>query len=205
VSLDIYQRPANEGASDELLLKLSAPPIMFPSDWSSDGRFLTYYRLDPKTVLDQWVLPLSGDRKPFPLLHSEFNESQGVFSPDGKWIAYTSDESGGPQVSVQSFPVLTSRRQVSTNGGSQPRWSRNGKELFYLGADRKLMVVAVRPGTTFDADAPRPLFDTSLDASALRQTYSVSSDGQQFLLNTPIDTASSELRVVLNWPALLRK
>src|SRR4029079_2118335 len=77
VSLDIYQRPANESASDELLFQLSAPPIMFPSDWSGDGRFLAYYRLDPKTVLDEWVLPLSGDRKPYPLLHSEFNESQG--------------------------------------------------------------------------------------------------------------------------------
>ena len=82
---------------------------------------------------------------------------------------------------------------------------RNGKELFYLATDRKLMVVTIKTGATFNTDAPRPLFETTLDGGALRQTYSVSSDGQRFLLNTPVDTASSELRVMLNWPALLQK
>ena len=96
--LDIYQRPSNASGPDEPLLKLNAPPIMFPSDWSSDGRFLTYYRTDPKTGLDIWVLPLDGDRKPFPLLHAEFNESQPQFSPDGRWVAYVSDETGTPQI-----------------------------------------------------------------------------------------------------------
>jgi Tol biopolymer transport system component len=204
-SLDIYQRPSNASAPDELLLKLSAPPIMFPSDWSADGRYLTYYRTDPKTLLDQWVLPLFGDRKPFALLHSEFNESQGQFSPDGKLIAYTSDESGSAEVYVQSFPTLTEKRQVSISGGSQPRWNRNGKELFYLASDRKLMAVTCTPGAVFDFDAPHVLFDTLLASAALRQTYSVSRDGQRFLLNTAVDTGTSSLDVVLNWPVLLKK
>ena len=203
--LSIYQRRSNMSAAEEVLLKLDAPPIMFPSDWSSDNRFLTYYRTDPKNQLDEWVLPLTGDKKPFALLHSEFNESQGQFSPDVKWIAYTSDESGAPQVYVQSFPTLTEKRQVSANGGSQPRWNRNGKELFYLAPDRKLMVVTIKPGATFDFDAPRPLFQTTLEVAALRQTYSVSRDGQRFLLNRPAEAAASPLTVVLNWPALLKR
>ena len=205
ISLDIYQRPSNASAPDEPLLKLNAPPIMFPSDWSADGRFLTYYRTDPKTQRDEWVLPLFGDRKPFALLHSEFNEYQGQFSPDSQWIAYVSDESGGPQVYVQSFPTLTGKVQISAAGGTQPRWNHNGKELFYLARDRKLIAVAVKTGPTFEVSAPHALFGTSLNADALRQTYSVSSDGQRFLLNTPLDTASSPLTVVLNWPGLLKK
>ena len=141
-TLDIAQRPANGSGPPQVLLKLDAPPIMFPSDWSSDGRFLTYFRADPQTKLDLWVVPLSGDRKPMPVLHSEFNESQGQFSPNGRWIAYVSDESGMPQVYVQSFPTLTGHWQVSPDGGTQPRWRRDGKELFYLAPDRKLMAVS---------------------------------------------------------------
>jgi Tol biopolymer transport system component len=201
--LDIYQRPSNASAPDEPLLKLSAPPIMFPSDWSADSRYLTYYRTDPKTLLDQWVLPLFGDRRPFALLHSEFNENQGQFSPDGKLIAYTSDESGNAEVYVQSFPTLTETRQVSISGGSQPRWNRNGNELFYLASDRKLMAVTFKPGAVFDFDAPHALFDTLLASSAMSQTYSVSRDGQRFLLNTAVDTGTSSLDVVLNWQILM--
>jgi len=204
-NLDIYQRPSNASAPDELLLRLSAPPIMFPSDWSADGRYLTYYRADPKTLLDQWVLPLFGDRKPVALLHSDFNESQGQFSPDGKWLAYVSDESGSAEVYVQSFPTLTEKRQVSIRGGSQPRWNRNGKELFYLASDRKLMAVTFKPGAIFDFDTPHALFDTVLAFGALRQTYSVSRDGQRFLLNTPVDVGTASIDVVLNWPGLLKK
>jgi eukaryotic-like serine/threonine-protein kinase len=203
--LDIYQRPSNASAPDELLLELKAQPIMFPSDWSRDGRFLTYYRTDSKTQLDEWVLPLFGDRKPFLFLRSEFNESMGQFSPDGKWMAYVSDESGNTQVYVQSFPEPTGKWQISAGGGVYPRWSPNGKELFYVALDGKLMSVTVRSGTTFEAEAPHVMFATSLSLVALRQTYSVSSDGQRFLLNTPADTGQAPLTVLVNWPALLRK
>ena len=185
--LDLYQRASDASGPDELLLKLNAQPILFPSDWSADGRFLTYYRTDPKTQLDIWTLSLGIDRrsigagrpesaegrKPVPFLQGDFNESQGQFSPDGRWIAYVSDESGGQQVYVQSFPTPTGQRQISTEGGTQPRWRRDGKELFYLAPDRKLMAVTVKTGATFEADAPRAMFQTELNVAELRQSYAV--------------------------------
>ncbi len=206
--LDIYQRPANASGPDSPVVKLNATPIVFPSDWSSDGKFLAYYRTDAKTGLDVWVLPVSvaaEGRTPMPFLRSEFNETQAQFSPDGKWMAYVSDETGGPQIYVQSFPTLAGKWQISTDGGTQPRWRRDGTELFYLAPDRKLMVVTVKTGDTFDREAPRPLFQTALNFVDLRQTYAVSADGRRFLLNTPVDTASSPMTLVLNWPALLKK
>jgi Tol biopolymer transport system component len=202
--LDIYQRPANQSASDQVLLRLDAPPIMFPADSSPDGRYLTYYRTDPKRRNDIWVLPLFGDRKPFPLIQTEFNEWQPQFSPDGKWIAYASDESGISQVYVQAFPKQSGKVSVSTAGGTQPRWRRDGKELFYLAPDRKLMAVIVKAGATFEVDSPRPLFQTSLEVNSFRQSYAVSADGNRFLLNTPVETVAQPLTVVLNWPALLK-
>ena len=144
-------------------------------------------------------------RKPVPFLQGDFNESQGQFSPDGRWIAYVSDESGGQQVYVQSFPTPTGQRQISTEGGTQPRWRRDGKELFYLAPDRKLMAVTVKTGATFEADAPRAMFQTELNVAALRQSYAVSADGNRFLLNTSLGTESPPITVVLNWPALLKK
>jgi Tol biopolymer transport system component len=204
-ALDVAHRPANMSGPPQVLLKLSAPPIMYPSDWSSDGKFLTYFRADPRTGLDQWVLPLDDEGKPIPVLHSKFNESQGQFSPDGKWIAYVSDESGAPQVYVQSFPIVTGQWQVSSGGGSQPRWRHDGKELFYLAPDRKLMTVNVRTGQSFDNDTPQVLFETSLPFEAQRQSYSVSPDGQRFLLNTPVEADSSSFTIVLNWTGLLKK
>jgi eukaryotic-like serine/threonine-protein kinase len=201
--LDIYQRPANQSAPEQLLLKLNAPAIMFPADWSPDGRYLTYYRTDPKRRNDVWVLPLFGDRKPFPLIQTEFNEWQAQFSPDGKWIAYVSDESGSSQVYVQAFPTQSGKVPVSTTGGTQPRWRRDGKELFYLAPDRKLMAVTVKAGTTFEVETPRPLFQTTLDLTAFRQTYAIAADGNRFLLNTPIERVAQPLTVVLNWPALM--
>jgi eukaryotic-like serine/threonine-protein kinase len=217
--LDLYRRASDASGPDELLLKLNAQPILFPSDWSADGRFLTYYRTDPKTQLDIWTLSMGSDRpaigsgrpdaaegrKATPFLHGDFNESQGQFSPDGRWIAYVSDESGSQQVYVQSFPTLGGQRQISREGGNQPRWRRDGKELFYLAPDRKLMAVTVKTGATFEADAPRTLFQTELDVTALRQSYAVSADGQRFLLNTSAEAGSPPLTVVLNWPALLKK
>jgi len=204
-ALDIYQRPSNASGPEEPLLKLSATPIVFPSDWSSDGRFLAYYRTAAKTGIDVWVLPLSGDRTPIPYLRAEFNESQAQFSPDGKWMAYVSDESGGRQIYVQSFPTLAGKFQISTDGGTQPRWRRDQKELFYLAPDRKLMAVTVKTDRMFAPETPRALFQTTLNVGDLRQSYAVAADGQRFLLNAPVESASPPMTIVLNWPALLRK
>jgi eukaryotic-like serine/threonine-protein kinase len=217
--LDLYRRASDASNLDELLLKLNAQPILFPSDWSADGRFLTYYRTDPKTQLDIWTLSMDSGRpsisserpgaaearKNVPFLHGDFNESQGQFSPDGRWIAYVSDESGAQQVYVQSFPTLGGQRQISTEGGTQPQWRRDGKELFYLAPDRQLMAVTVKAGATFEHDAPRALFQTELNVAALRQSYAVSADGQRFLLNTSLEAGSPPMTVVLNWSGLLKK
>ena len=203
--LDIYQRSTDASGPEDVLLKLDAAPIMFPSDWSSDGRYLTYYRTDAKTLNDIWALPLFGDRKPFPVLQGEFNESQSQFSPDVKWIAYVSDESGTPQIYVQSFPTLNGKLQISTDGGMQPRWRRDGRELFYLAPNRKLMAVTIKAAAPFQAETPRPLFETRLDGTALRHTYAVSADGNRFLLNVAPESGAPPLTIVVNWPALLKK
>jgi Tol biopolymer transport system component len=203
--IDLGQRPSNMSTSEKILLNLNAPPILFPSDWSPDGRYLAYYRTDPKTQLDLWILPLFGDRKPFPFARSEFNESQGQFSPDGKWLAYVSDEGGTPQIYVQSFPASGGKWQVSTAGGSQPRWRRDGKELFYVALDRKLMVVPVKIGAAFEAETPRALFETTLPTTPLRQVYAAAPDGQRFLLAAPVEAASSPMTIVENWTAVLKK
>jgi Tol biopolymer transport system component len=203
--LDIYQGTVGSTSDQQEMLRLSAPPIVFPSDWSRDGRYLMYYRSDPKSQLDTWVLPLAGDRTPTKLLGSGFNESQGQFAPNGKWIAYVSDESGQAQVWVQAFPTPARRIQVSTTGGAQPRWRPDGNELFYLAMDGSLMSVSVKAGDTFTAGTPRVLFPTRLDPRSLRQRYSVSPDGERFLFQAPVETAKDAMTVVLNWPALLRE
>ena len=156
--LNLYQKVASGVANEEVLLKSGEEKV--PDDWSADGRFIVFETLNPKTKWDLWVLPMYGDRQPSPFLQTEFNERQAQFSPDGKWIAYTSDESGTRDVYVQTFPAPGGRWRVSTGGGTQPRWRRDGRELFYIAAGRKLMAADVKPGATFEAGVPKLLFDT---------------------------------------------
>ena len=146
---------------------------------------------------------LFGERKPFPFLQTQFNETQAQFSPDGRWVAYVSDESGQPEVYVQSFAGSPERRRISTNGGARPRWRRDGRELFYLSPENKLMVVAVADGTTFQAGEPKPLFRIN---SGVWLDYDVTADGQRFLSNNAAASAnSSPITVVLNWTADLKR
>jgi serine/threonine protein kinase len=198
---EIYRRAANSASSAERLLELHANGG--PTDWSADGRFLVYDRLDPKTANDVWVLPLDGGAEPRALLHESYNESQAQFSPDGRWIAYVSDESGIAQVYVQSFPDLTGKWQIS-RGGTQPRWARGGKELFYLALDRKLVAVSYESADTFEIGKTEVLFETKLPPAVDHHTYAVAPDGR-FLLDTPVAEASAPLTLVQNWTALLKK
>jgi Tol biopolymer transport system component len=203
LGFNIYRRASNLTGPDEPVLKLDAQTAMFPSDWSADGKYLTYYLETPRGKLDEWVLPVGGG-EPMELLHEPYAESQGQFSPDGKWLAYVSDESGSPQVYVQSFPALGAKSQISNAGGTQPRWARDGKELYYLAPDGKLMAAAVSAEGTFEVRGTEALFATTLDTTASRQTYAVAPDGR-FLLNARVSTSNAPLTLVLNWPALLKK
>jgi len=205
--LDLYQKAADGTGSEELLVESDVDK--YPNSWSPDGRFLLYSTTFdvPKTGTDLWVLPVSGDRKPFPFLQTEFNESRAKFSPDGGWIAYQSDESGRDEVYVTLFPGPGGKRQISTAGGTFPRWRSDGKEIFYLAPDNKLMAVEVKgQEATLEVGAARVLFDIQPGNPISGYQYDVTSDGQHFLVNTSVaQKASSPITVVINWAAGLKK
>ena len=193
------------GGNEEVLTKSSEDKI--PNDWSSDGQFIVYQTSNPKTKWDLWVLPMSGDRQPLPFLQTEFNEGQAQFSPDGKWIIYTSDESGAPEVYVQTFPSSEGKWRVSTDGGAQPRWRKDGRELFYIASDRTLMAVEVKLGDTFEASVPKPLFGTRVvSLTEFRNHYVVTRDGERFLINSTLEeTTATPINVIVNWTADLNR
>jgi Tol biopolymer transport system component len=210
---NLYQKTTSGTGEDESLLKTQANK--WPTDWSRDGRFLLFVELDAKTGADLWVLPLTAEtkdagRKPMPFLRTEFNEFNGRFSPDGKWVAYDSNESGRYEVYVREFlpgqPGSGGKWPVSTGGGVAPRWHGGGKELFYLAPDRKLMAVEVKAGSGFQAGRPRPLFQTSAFTGTPAGRYAVTADGQRFLINSEMEEAVGEpATVILNWTAALKK
>jgi len=193
---DIYIKPVSGMGNEEPLLQSGYPKS--PTDWSPDGRFLLFQQLDPQTKYDVWVLPLEGERKPAPLVHGNRNDMDGQFSPDGRWVAYSSDESGRWEVYVTAFAGSGGKWQVSTSGGTQPRWKRDGKQLFFLAPDRKLMAADVELGSGFQAAPPRPLFETRSRYTGT--AYDVAPDGKIFLVNTILSgDTSAPLTVVLNW------
>lgn len=199
---DIYQKAASGTGADELLFSSSA--LKNPTSASPDGRYLLFDALNPKTKWDVEALSLP-DRKVTPFLHSEFDENEGDFSPDGHWIAYASNESGRYEVYVQPFPGPGGKWQVSTAGGVTPVWRRDGKELFYVAPDRKLMAVAVRTGAAFEPETARPLFEARIRNDPSRH-YDASADGQRFLLNMPLgEETSPPITLIQNWTALLRQ
>jgi eukaryotic-like serine/threonine-protein kinase len=168
------------------------------------------------TKADLWALPLASDGTPAgaptPFANTEFNEDQGRFSPDTHWVAYVSDESGRSEIYVQPFPAAAgggSKTQVSRDGGDQPRWRHDGKELFYLSLDGKLMAVDVTEGPSFKTGAPKSLFQ-ALVVRGRRESllgvlrWDVAPDGRRFLINT-LKTPSEPLTVVLNWTTDLKK
>jgi Tol biopolymer transport system component/tRNA A-37 threonylcarbamoyl transferase component Bud32 len=193
---DLFQKPANASASEEVLLQ--SADNKWPDSWSPDGRFILYY--SAQNGGDLMVLPLTGDRKPYPFLSTPFNEQQGVFSPDGKWVAYQSNESGRNQVYVRPFPGPGGQWQVSTEGGTSPRWRADGKELYYLASDSKLMAVAVlAQGAAFTPGTPAALFQTRIPQSNNRPNYDVARDGR-FLIATDLqDTSTEPIHLLLNW------
>jgi Tol biopolymer transport system component len=168
-------------------------------DWSADGRYLLYLEAG-----DIWSLPVNGG-KPMRLTSTAVAEDEPQFSPDGRWIAYMSPESGAAEIYVQPFPGPGERKRISTAGGVQPKWRRDGRELYYLTPEGALMAVDIKSGASIEPGIPRQLFRTRLIPSAISDQYAVTGDGQRFLVLTPVGEASeSPITVVMNWTAALK-
>jgi dipeptidyl aminopeptidase/acylaminoacyl peptidase len=202
---DLYLKDVREPDKDQPLL-VDEAGSKHPFDFSPDSRLLLYGLAQPKSARqDIWALPLEGDGAPFPWLATPFNEAEARFSPDGRWVAYESDETGPREIVVRAFGSSTIRAQVSLGGGTRPEWSPNGRELYYVSADYHLMAVSLRLGAVIEPDTPRPLFEIRrLERVPSWPTpYAVSPDGQRFLVGAVVDEGSgSPMSVVLNWTRL---
>jgi serine/threonine protein kinase len=194
----------SDGAEDEKLITPHDGFSKFPSDWSRDGKYILYNR-----GTDLWFLTLLPEAKSSLFLKASSALRNGQFSPDGKWVAYTSNESGKWEIYVTSFPEARGKWQVSTGGGEQPRWRGDGKELFYLSSDGKMMAAPVKTGANFDSGTAVVLFQAAPRQPVLVDdlfVYDVSRDGQRFLINTPVkQTETQPLSLVLNWHRNLSK
>jgi serine/threonine protein kinase/Tol biopolymer transport system component len=216
-----YSERKGPGSRDVFLKSLTAgkeAPVLesrerkVPHAWSRDGHFLAYAQVGGPAYsggVDIWILPLSGARKPFPFLVSPFYKSHAQFSPDGRWIAYDSDESGRFEVYIQAFrgPGGPGEQvRVSTNGGAQPRWRQDGEELFYIAPDGALMAAEMRLGSSLEPTIPKRLFVTGMAVNPVLHQYAVAENGQRFLMILPVVRPSpSPITVVLNWTAVLKK
>jgi serine/threonine protein kinase/Tol biopolymer transport system component len=192
--IDLFLK-ATAGGEEELLLRTGATNIA--TDWSVDGRFILYQALDARTKPDIWALPLEGRREPVALVQSPFSETDGRLSPDGRWLAYASDESGQPEIYVRPFLRPGESQLISRSGGRRPMWrGMDGRELFYVSPERRVMSASVESDSaTFQASVPRQLFDELV----FEDSYAVSRDGQRFLVNTVPPNASAPIQVVVNW------
>ena len=201
---DLYRKPADASRNEELLYADSLGKI--PSSFSPSGKFLAYSAVgDPKTKIDIWILPdpmgPPGVSKPYQFLHSEFNETDARFSPDGRWISFVLDESGKDEVYVVPFPGPGGKQQVSTSGGAGARWRPYGKELFYREGTRLMAAEVDTKGSAFDVKRVTPMF------GPVNSSYDVSGGCQRFLvlLTQEGETPETILTVVQNWTAGLKK
>jgi Tol biopolymer transport system component len=200
----LFRKDAS-GASGEQRLTQS-PNSQFAMDWSRDGRFILYEEeTAPASKRSLWILPVAPGAKPRLYQRSAFNEIEGQFSPDTRWVAFQSDESGRYEVYIDTFPEPRGKVRISTGGGVLPRWGVDGRELFYVSADSMLMSVGLKPGTgALQPSEPHALFrllviDTNVSP------YDAARDGQRFLVLETAEHAAQPLTVIVNWPALLNK
>ncbi len=201
----ILEKKSNGEGQNETLYAAQGSKI--PTDWSPDGRFMLLdYNYSTLSEVD--VLPLAGDRKPYPFAKSQFPQRSGHFSPDARWVAYTSRESGREEVYVAPFPGPGGKWQVSSFGGRMPRWRRNGRELYFVAEDDTLMAAEVEASQNkFDVKNVRPLFRVNLAPEARESSgsFDVTADGTRFIINASSDEAQPPITLVLNWPAELKK
>ena len=215
--IGLYVKATDGSGKDE---PANMPPGQsnLPVDWSHDGRFILYRLFkrpgdnsEPSVLptggkTDLWALPLDTKERPFPIVQTDFDSRDGQFSPDDKWIAYESDESGRWEIYLQRFPGPGGKERISIDGGTQVRWRRDGRELFYVALDGRMMAVPIRidsRGDRWAPGTPKPLFATSIGGPSpafRRQEYIVSADGQRFLINTAVqNSGSAPLTIIVNW------
>jgi len=204
---EIFVKSSTSGSSEELLF--SPGRAVHPVNWSRGRDLLLFVLADEQRHFDLWTL-LIPEHRAFPVQEQPASENIGELSPDGRWLAYDSNEGGEYAVYVRPFPGPSDqRRRISERGGIEPKWRKDGTELFYLGADQRLMAATVRTGSNFDHDPPRALFETGTVGQHLgmvgRNQYDVAPDGERFLVNRPGRQSSTPITVVLNWPALLSR
>ncbi len=207
--LDLYQKLTNGGGAEERLV--ASDQVMFPNSWSPDGRFVLYTSLDPQTNADLWVVPMVGERTPSVFLKTPFLERYGEFSPDGRWVAYQSNESGRDEIYVRPFvpPGAAGTQapggqwQVSTAGGITPMWRPDGKELYYLNPAGEMMAAPITAARdTLEPGAPVVLFPTHIVGGGvdvlIGRQYDVAADGR-FLINTELAAAAAPIMLIQNW------
>ncbi len=201
----IWQKGVTSDATESLLVKEDRSLI--PSDWSKNDEYLVYWGSNDKTGDDIKIMPVSGDRTPRDYLATQFDEQWGKVSPDGKWMAYQSNDSGRFDIYVQSFPVPGGKVKVSKSGGSYPMWRKDGRELYYVSPDDKLMAVPVQSGAEFSAGTSVVLFDiVSYGRRSNIYTYQPAADGQRFLVMKPLDNPGTRpLTLVQNLGSLFKK
>jgi Tol biopolymer transport system component len=205
--LDLYRKASSGAGSDEPVLVDTADKS--PMSWSSDGQIVLYNTGNVSIIgnqVDLWALPVSGDRKPFPVVNSAFNEARGRLSPDGRWIAYTSDESGETEIYVTPFPSLAGKWRVSTSGGNWPRWGRDGREIFFLSADGRQLMSAQVDGRTsqFVVGAIERLFEARWRMGA-RYPYDVAPDGRILGAVLVEQPTATPITLVVDWLADLNR
>ena len=202
-AVEIRQKLASGAGQEELLLRSDLP--VGTTDWSPDGKFILYTGIDQKTRHDIWLLPLEGERQPSLFFQTPKEEQGASFSPDGRFIAYQSSESGRNEVYVQTFPPSAGKWLISTGGGLNVRWRGDGRELFYTTPDGKMMSVEVMPGAAFEPSVPKQLFELNAARTTPGADYDVSADGQRFLFISRQADAPSVYAVMVNWTADLKK
>ena len=197
-------KPSSGAESEKLVLE--TPNNKITQDWSGDGRFLLYWEQDPKTGWDLKALLLAeNESSPVTVANTPFEERHGQFSPDGRWVAYATNESGRFEVVAQPFPLAAGKWQISAGGGFAPRWRADGKELYFIAPNGKLMAASIAPsGSTLRAGAPVALFGTRIRGggtpeASFNAQYDVSRDGR-FLINEPSrEAAAAPVTLILNW------